>query len=85
MYEACKALIIQSEYVVETNEGWIDVDLRTKDAMYVTFAICFGFMAVCGVIFASAADYLVRPTDEVTVSSQKPALVKKKNCLSLTG
>lgn len=31
-----------------------------EDAMYVTFAICFGFMAVCGVIFAAAANYLVR-------------------------
>ena len=56
----------------------MDVDLWAEDAMYVTFAICFGFMALCGVIFASTADYLVRLTDEVTVSSQKQSLVKKK-------
>lgn len=29
-----------------------------RDAMYVTFAICLGFMTVCGVVFAAAADYL---------------------------
>ena len=26
--------------------------------MYVTFVICFAFMAVCGVVFAAAADVL---------------------------
>lgn len=34
--------------------------LRAKDAMYVTFFICFAFMAVCGVVFAAAADHLGR-------------------------
>lgn len=29
-----------------------------EDAMYVTFGICVSFMAVCGVVFSSAADYL---------------------------
>jgi MATE family multidrug resistance protein len=31
---------------------------RAEDAMYVTFVICFAFMAVCGVVFAAAADVL---------------------------
>jgi len=31
---------------------------RAEDAMYVTFALCVGFMAVCGVVFATAADYI---------------------------
>ena len=31
---------------------------RAEDAMYVTFVICFAFMAVCGVVFAVAADVL---------------------------
>ena len=29
-----------------------------SDAMYVTFCICLGFMSICGVIFASCANYL---------------------------
>jgi len=51
---------------------------RAEDAMYVTFVICFAFMAVCGVVFAAAADvlgYVFTNDREVIAATAKIAYV----------
>ena len=51
---------------------------RAEDAMYVTFVICFAFMAVCGVVFAVAADvlgYVFTNDREVIAATAKIAYV----------
>ena len=50
---------------------------RAEDAMYVTFVICFAFMAVCGVVFAAAdvLGYVFTNDREVIRATAKIAYV----------